>query len=71
MDRMGDRFNGGAISQNDAIDQIRLLASLFRKHFNQIQMFPQTLHQIVQVQVHITADYDCMRHVGEAIDFFN
>ena len=71
MDRMGDSLNCGAVSQNDAIDQIGLLASLLREHFDQIQMFPQALHEIVQVQVHIAADYHCMRQVGEAIYFFN
>ena len=71
MDGVSNSLNGRSISQDDTINEIWLFSPLLCEDFDQIQVLPQLLDHIVQVELHVTADDDCVGCASQTVNLLD
>ena len=55
VNRMAHVFDGDSVPQDDTVLEIGGIAWLLRVHPNQVQVFPKSLKEIIQIEFHLAA----------------
>lgn len=58
MNGVADMFNRYTLTEDQAVIKIWWLSRFLGVDTNESQIFPKCLQQIIQVEVHVAADYD-------------